>query len=91
MVRALEFALELGIALVVLEGDSKVVTDALAEVDVSLFSYGLLNVDTKSLSLDFFQLRYFYVKREGNKVAHSLARHSITVFNFIVWMESIPS
>lgn len=41
MIRALEFALELDIAQVVLEGDFKVVMDALSEEDVSLSSYGL--------------------------------------------------
>ena len=28
--------------------------------------------------------------REVNKVSHSLARHAITVFDFIVWMKSAP-
>ena len=81
-IRALEFALELGIAHVVLEGDSKVILDALAEEDVSLSSHGLLIADAKSLSHDFFQLRYSHIKKEGNKVTHNLARHAITVLNF---------
>ena len=76
VVRALEFASELGIAQAVLKGDSKVVMDALIEVDVSLSLYGLLIADAKSFSLDFFQLRYSHIKREGNNVTHSLTRHS---------------
>ena len=74
----------------VLEGDSKVVMDALADEAVSLSSYGLLIADAKSLSLDFFQLCYSYVRREGNKVSHSLARCAVTVFDFIVGMKSAP-
>lgn len=51
MLRVLEFALELGIAQAVLKGDSKVVMNALAEVDVSLSSYGLLIEGAKSFPL----------------------------------------
>ena len=52
----MEFALELGIAQVVLEGDSKVIMDALVEEDVSLSSYGLLIADAKSLSSWFLSI-----------------------------------
>lgn len=76
VVRALEFALELGIAQAVLEGDLRVVMDALIEVDVPLSSYGLLITNAKSFFLDFFQLRFPHIKREGDKIAHSLARHT---------------
>ena len=48
--RALELALELGPAQVVLEGDSKVDMDALADEAISLSSYGLLIANAKSLS-----------------------------------------
>ena len=65
--------------------------NALAEADVSLSSYGLLIVDAKSFALDFYQLHHSYVKREWNKVTYSLVRHAITISDFIVWMESIPS
>ena len=76
--------MELGIAQVVLESDSKVVMDALAEEGVSLSSYGLLIADAKSLSHNFFQLRYSHAKRECNKVAHSFSRYAITISDFIV-------
>ena len=38
----------------------------------------------------FNQLLYSHVKREGNIVAHNLVRHSISISNFAVWMETIP-
>ena len=37
----------------------------------------------------FTQLRYSHVKREGNKIAHSLAWHALCILDFIVWMENV--
>ena len=37
----------------------------------------------------FTQLRYSHVKREGNKVAHSLAQHALCILDFVVWMEDV--
>ena len=39
----------------------------------------------------FNQLFYSHIKREGNKVVHNLARHSISIFDFSVWVEIVPS
>ena len=38
----------------------------------------------------FNELHYSHVKREGNIVAHKLARHAICVLDFTVWMEDVP-
>ena len=46
--------------------------------------------DIKFHASSFIQLRYSHVKREGNKVAHKLARHAICISDFSVWMEDIP-
>ena len=39
----------------------------------------------------FIQLLYSHVKREGNKVAHKLARHALCISDFSLWMEDVPS
>ena len=31
-----------------------------------------------------------HTKREGNKVAHSLARYVLHISSFVVWMEHVP-
>lgn len=85
--RALEFAFELGIVNAVLEGNSKVIMKALIEEEISLSSYGLLIADAKLCSNVSNQLHYSHVRKEGNKVAHNLARYAITV---IWWMKAIP-
>ena len=30
------------------------------------------------------------LKREGNKVAHKLARHALYISDFSVWLEDVP-
>ena len=91
--RASEFAFELGIVNAVLEGNSKMIMKALTEEEISLSSYSLLIADAKLclLIVDaklcfnvFNQLHYSHVRRESNKVAHNLARHVITVSDFIL-------
>ena len=63
----------------------------LALVNDSLFlsSSGLLMDDIRFGVRCFHQLRYFHVKREGNKIAHNLARHVLYILDFAVWMEDI--
>ena len=34
-------------------------------------------------------LHYSHVKKEGNKVAHNLARHALCISDFVVWMEEV--
>jgi len=87
---ALQFASKLGFSQVVLEGDSQVLMETLINDNVFLSSDGLL-IDHIHLATRFFsQLHYSHVKREGNKVVHSLARHVLCISNFVVWMEDVP-
>ena len=67
-VKALSFALELGITKAVLEGDSLVVFKVLIYEDGFLAPDGLLVEDAKILSQGFNQLLYPYTKRECNFV-----------------------
>ena len=53
--------------------------------------FSLLKKKRRENSRLFSQLHYFYVKREGNKVIHFLARHAINVLDLAIWMEDIPS
>ena len=38
----------------------------------------------------YTKLLYTHCKRDGNKLAHSLARYSINVFDYVAWMEEVP-
>ena len=89
--KALEFAQEMGLFDVVLEGDSSLVMASLNSKDPGLALYGLLLQDTLSLSLVFSKLSYSHTKREGNTVAHNLAQLAVNLPNCVIWMEDVPS
>lgn len=71
--KAAEFALEVGINKVVLEGDSEIVYKDLNNNGPSLALHGHLIQDFKALIPLFSCICFSHVGRLGNKVAHSLA------------------
>ena len=82
--RALKFATELGFNKVVLEGDCEVLMKALKGGDQFLSTVGLVMDDIRYDANLFYQLCYSHVRREGNKVAHSLIRHTLEITDFVV-------
>ena len=88
--KALEFAQELDLTDVVLEGDSLLVMAALNSKNPVLAPYGLMIQDSLSLSSVFSKLSYSHTKREGNTVAHNLAQLAVNLSNCVIWMEDVP-
>ena len=88
---ALSFAFDVGVKRAVLEEDSMAVISGLREDGLVLVPYGLLLEDVRILSQHFDELRYSHTKREGNCLAHSLARYAVGIPDFLVWMEDVPS
>ena len=86
---ALRFALDLGFSQVVLEGDSQVLMEDLINDYKFLSSEGLLMDDTRTFARFFSQLRYSHVNRKCNKVVYRLARHALSISNFVIWMEDV--
>ena len=67
-----------------------VVTQALKTKDAGLAAYGLLIRDACTLAGNFLEVSYSHTKREGNKVAHSLAKLASNYSGCVVWMEDVP-
>ena len=67
-----------------------VLATALIKNSTYLSIDGLLMEDIRFNASFFNQLLYSNVKREGNKVAHKLARHAFCILDFLVWMEDVP-
>ena len=88
--RAVEFVQELGITRAIIEGDSKTICKDLLNPSPSLSLHGLLIRDAQDLALSFTSITFAHVSRQGNIVAHSLARMAILSQSLNVWMEDVP-
>ena len=88
---ALSFATDLGFRCVILEGDSMEVIQALRENTQPLTPTGLQIEDVREFSQNFDELLYSHTKRDGNAIAHSLAKYALSIPDFLVWMEDVPS
>ena len=88
--KAIEFALELGLTKVIMEGDSKVICRELQDPSPSLALHEHILQDVKCLSNALQFVRYSHVYRQGNNVTHALARRALRESNLVVWMEDVP-
>ena len=89
--KAVTLACDLGFRKAILEGDSLSLIKALKSTEDSLSPIGLLVDDVKWVASSFERLVYSHVKRNGNRVAHSLAKNALRIPNFQVWMEDVSS
>ena len=89
--RAVEFGSEIGVDCAIVEGDSEVLVKALRNTDNGLTPIAPLINDVSLFSSLYSELSYSHIKRDGNKVAHSLARLALITPGCTVWMEDIPS
>ncbi|KAL0001329.1 hypothetical protein SO802_015110 [Lithocarpus litseifolius] len=88
--RAVMFAKEISVFRVVVEGDSLQVIKAVNNSKLSMSSYGHIIDETRLLSTSFSCCNFVHVQREGNKLAHALARRAVLSADFDVWMEDLP-
>ena len=88
--RALEFGHEIGPTEVILEGDSELIVNSLKSGRANMAPVEPLIQDATIFSASYTKLLYSHCRRDGNKLAHSLARFSIHVPNYLAWMEEVP-
>nr|XP_023927696.1 uncharacterized protein LOC112039084 [Quercus suber] len=88
--RALIFAKELGFDHVILEGESKIAVQAMKREGYSATSFGYIFSNIKVLSTHFKCLVFWHTRRQGNKVAHSLAQSACNFSPFCTWIEEVP-
>ena len=89
--KAVTLACDLGFRKAILEGDSLSLIKALKSTEDSLSPIGLLVDDVKWVASSFERLVYSHVKRNGNRVTHSLAKNALRIPNFQVWMKDVSS
>lgn len=52
--------------------------------------YGHILEEVRALSINLSQAQFQHIKRQGNIVAHALARHAQHCADLEVWMRSVP-
>ena len=85
------FVKEICIFKVVMEGDCLRVVQALKAKERcnTLFGNIIEDARNQSLSLQFCQFQH--VCRDGNKLAHALARRAVSSVDYDVWVENLLS
>ena len=89
--RALLFAKELSLFDVEIEGDCSRVLAALIMARSCSTLFGHVIDECKSLGASLRSCKFNHVRREGNRLAHALARRAIISVDTDVWVESLPS
>ena len=72
----------------VVEGDCLWVIQALVVARPSRSMFGHVIADIHSL-ISNVEFSFCHVKREGNKLAHALARRAVASADFGVWLEEL--
>ncbi|XVF13195.1 hypothetical protein REPUB_Repub08aG0187200 [Reevesia pubescens] len=88
---AMNFSLEVGIRNIEAEGDSMVTIGAVNSSSTNNSITGWIVESIKVLAQSFHLFKLNHVRRNGNVVAHSLAKHAKEVDDYEAWMEDTPS
>ncbi|XP_059436088.1 uncharacterized protein LOC132169016 [Corylus avellana] len=88
--QALELGKEMGLSQILLEGDAKVVVEAVNAVTTDGSTIGHLVDDMKVLLSAFRQWRVQQVGRELNKMAHTIARQAVREGIERTWIGVVP-
>ncbi|XP_075665921.1 uncharacterized protein LOC142635688 [Castanea sativa] len=81
------FAKDIGIQEFILEGDSIVIYRALCEVSSPPTAVEPLIEGMHTLCSDFSRVDFSHVRRQGNRPAHLLAKHTQNIVDFSMWIE----
>eukprot|EP00268_Persea_americana_P059908 TRINITY_DN7405_c1_g2_i2.p1 TRINITY_DN7405_c1_g2~~TRINITY_DN7405_c1_g2_i2.p1 ORF type:complete len:282 (-),score=39.07 TRINITY_DN7405_c1_g2_i2:131-976(-) len=76
LVRALRFALEVGTRTIIVEGDSLQVIKVVQSPESDFSRIGHIIDEAKAISRMFSSCSFTHVLRNGNRMAHSLAKHA---------------
>ncbi|OMO59710.1 reverse transcriptase [Corchorus capsularis] len=89
-VRALSWSREMGFSAVVIEGDALSIIRKINSLSLDFSPVGAYVKEAKSLKVLFSSCVVQHIGRNGNSVAHDLAKHGLLLDDEIVWMEDVP-
>ena len=85
-----QFAKDIGIQDVILEGDSLTVLNALCGNTSPPSSVAVVVAGIKVLSCYLRQVEFSHVRRQCNRPAHLLAKYASGIVDFMAWLEENP-
>ena len=86
----LEFAKDMGIQDIVLEEDSLNIVHALSGNSHAASTIATLIYGMQVTSFEFWNVLFSHIRRNGNILAHQLAKHTLGIFDFSIWIEESP-
>ena len=89
--KAVQFALEIGLTRVVFKGDSAVIRNALLHGAGEMASFGNILDDIRMHSAIFQFVEFAYVSRSCNTVADALAKKAKSVVGIQVWLNDLSA
>ncbi|XVF82801.1 hypothetical protein PTKIN_Ptkin16aG0079000 [Pterospermum kingtungense] len=87
---ALNFAKDLGLSNIILEGDASNIITAINSSQLDLSPIGNLIEEVRAICKDFRACQTRHVKREANMAAHTLAKEALIVRTPVFWVEECP-
>ena len=89
--RAVVFARELSLFSIIVEGDSMRVMQAASNKRENLTLFGHVIKEIHDSCSSFTRISFQHVRRDGNKLAHALARRVVLSADTTVWVEELPT
>ena len=86
----LQLVRDIGLQDIILERDSLVIVRAFCGLSYPPSSVASLILGMQLFSTEFHMVNVSHVKRQGNKLAHILAKYALSIDDSIVWIEEIP-
>jgi ribonuclease HI len=88
--RTVEFCKNRGFTLIILEGDSLLVVQAINSSGVNWSRYGIIIEDIQNVLQGFQNWKTCHIKWQGNMVAHKLAQVGVQQTITRIWIACIP-
>ena len=86
-----QFALDVGVRDVMLEGDSKCICNALQGLGETASSVQNVVAGMIHLAQAFRSIAFSHTKKQANVPAHLLAQYAANINNYVAWLEECPS
>ena len=86
----LQFAKDIGVRDIILEGDSLNVYRALLGLSAPPPSVDAVILGVQNACLEFCYVEFSHIRREGNRPAHLLAKYAKGIDDYYTWIEESP-